>query len=182
MWRSLFELSSMANNNEVAIHTEEEVTREKFPDAESYWELLEEQGVRCKYRSFSSPALLFSREINPETEPELINPNDPPPITHTIDELFKLYTSFSIYLTKINMSPENAILHWITYSYYDCMSAGASKVSLAMVREMISMAGLGMDLEIYGCATIGEFLKEISEIPRIDPRLIPQGTANLLLP
>lgn len=53
-------------------------------------------------------------------------------------------------------------------NFYDCMSSGASVVSLSVVRKLILQFGVDVSLEVYpkenGCHTVEDFLRETSDI------------------
>lgn len=216
IWRTIFELSSMTNNQELVVHTLERIPSmselgigtDTSPISnvvavyQEYAEAIYKiAGVKLNVSVWTLPRRQFSRQVLPE---ELVQGLDPrfqgqtqwnedeskdekaPEITQIIDALTKMLEQVSGLSTI--MTPEKALIHFLSYDFYDCMSGGSSVWALAMVRELVDHYKIDHTLEVYpankeheektgrGWYNLEDFLEEIKTIPRLElHKYLPAG-------
>ena len=217
IWRTLFELSSMSNNQEMVLHTAERIPSmrelEIDPDGSDRLEMYRDYadaihkltGVRLHVDVWSCPRRLFSRQVLPAELTAGLDTNfrgqtqwhddesedeKAPELTRIIDALTKMLDRVSGLASF--MTPEHALVEFLAYDFYDCMSGGSSTWALAMVRELVDKYKIDLTLDVYPAPedhlektgrawyNLADFLEEIKSIPRLDiPKYFPAGLPAL---
>lgn len=192
VWRTLFELSCMSNNQEWVLHTSERIP--------SRLELEVGAALPPEYPG-ADARHLFSRQVLPEELAQGLNTNfrgttrwnrdeskdeKIPELTSIIDELTKMLAH--VQSLSSFMEPKQALVWFLANDFYDCMSGGSSVYALAMVRELVDLHKIDLTMEVYPAPehhqkktgrdwyNLADFLKEIESIPRLDIRkYLPAG-------
>lgn len=159
LYRTLFEMSSMANNEEFVIHTgfplREPSEFEKSGEYDTYLR----EVVKLRWGAFSRPCPYFCREVLPIEIEEGLDLryngylekvwDQIPEVTKMIDGIYKMLVSVRR-LDRHGMSPVKALLLYIASNYYDCiMSSGMPRSALLMARELILRYDIDRSLQIY---------------------------------
>lgn len=176
-WRNVIELSSMMNNMESIAYTDEEVQFKK--NAHGHLVLsrpvFEEENLDVAYKGAA--------------ENEKIGD-----LTRFIDAYFKMKQDFTLRVGKLGCTPEQALVNYIAYSYYDCMSGGMPGAEAMLARMLAMHPSINKSAEVYpgkgdfdpdvekGWYTLDDFIKDIGENDRYSKYLPMTGNLPPLLP
>lgn len=189
-YRNIIEMSCMSNNDERIMYTDEELP----------WD------VKIKGGGFMEhPKLVISRPVFPEEieaglntswEGSVWDDNMPkmPDLTLALDDFYKLKRDIDFGRNFLGRDLQSTINNAIAYSFYDCMSGGAGVYFLSACRWFIEHYSLDLNDEVYpasesrpgsgprGWYTLGDFLEEIKNIPRIEEMIEKLPAVAKLLP
>jgi len=180
--RAIIEMSCMINNDEVIYH---------FISQDSLEKVLPKLKGRFNDPHIRCVRPVFKEEIQQGLDPtknwttddifayiDKHEENPFPKITRALDALYILHRRIEISVGKLQRDPKEAIVQFIAYEYYDCMSGGCSPYSLAMCRYLYEKYGFDLDEEVYpasegkgndnGWYTMKMFLEHIEHIPRYE--------------
>lgn len=196
LFRTLLEMSTMANNTEFVIHSTAPLRNPGEFEGDGYHKYLREE-IKLSWDLFDDPSPYFSREILPVEIEEGLDPrfNDylsrekTPEITRTIDGLFKLLQSVQNQIT-FGITPTQALVHYIAGHYYDCMSGGMPGSALLMARELIVRYNVDRSTQVYpkttddpkedAWVTVQDFLDETKNVESLEIlKKLPPGLFKL---
>lgn len=179
MYRNIYEMTNMRNNDERVAYSENKQTREDEPL------------IRPR-NGFEHPRLVISRPVLLEEIDAGISTNwrgsvyeeDVPALTKALDDFHKLKRQLDFKMACLDLDLTAAVRWCVSESFYDCMSGGAGYYYLSACRWFIENEDLDLDTEIYpgddGWHTFADFLKEIEDIPRLESMVSKLPTAKLL--
>jgi hypothetical protein len=179
MYRAIVEMSNMSNNDEYYLHSDSVEGIDKIFSG-------------LYTGAFDNPMIMCIRKVDPDeikaglNTKQVIRALDSnynyvkiPELTHLLDEVGKMIQHLHARIVDLKISPQDAVVHAIAYSYYDCMSGGASHIFLAAARYLIKNWNVPMDAQIYPkgsdgseWTTIAEFLEDIKGIPEFGTKYL----------
>jgi hypothetical protein len=166
-WRVVVERSSMINNAESYFRM--------APDKIEEFTALIWDKRKWKVRA-TRP--LFQEEIDQglPTDTQYTDdrvwddPETHPPLTNALDALYKLHRQLDFHVGLLDNDPVESLIHYLAYSYYDCMSGGCSSYALAVIAHLFVTLDVDRSLQVYpgkdgnveAWHTVGDFLDEIA--------------------
>jgi len=174
VWRNIFEVSPMTNNDERVHYTKRELDWSEFTDKP--FKLV-----------ISRP--VFAVEIEGGLKLERGSLFDEPEATKIIDGIWRAKTTFDEYINVRKMSVQKAIEHCIAYQYYDCMSGGMNRYVISVVRWLCEEFEVDGGVELYpdseddgkGYYDLNDFLRDTDHIPDIRDVVAANTVAKHLL-
>lgn len=167
LFRSVVERSSMVNNDEHVLYTRRAM----------------EAGDTPARLVFSRPVYGLELSAGLAAEDGGLFGRREPEATSLIDAYWRVKSTFDGYASAGMFGGDlgKAIIHYIAYHYYDCMSGGCPTHVLSILRHACEEFGVDGAAEVYpgddGWTTIADFLAETAGVADIravvDPERLP---------
>lgn len=157
LFRNIMERSNMVNNDEHVVYTKRAMTTDDAPLT----------------LVLSRPVYDLEMSAGLVTENGSLLGRQEPEATSLIDAYWRVKLTFDRY-ASIGMFGGDlgkAIVHYIAYHFYDCMSGGCPTHVLSILRHACKEFDVDADAEVYpgdnGWQTISDFLDETSGVADI---------------